>query len=104
MKNITLSYALVSKHSFKRTVYELENYPYPKFFKIRSRNPFSFIMRNDKYIIYLKIIPNIPFTKSILEIDELRGFDFKHVVRSIPELINNAIFDIQKSTMRRRNL
>lgn len=89
MKNIILSYAVVSEHSFNQTVYELEK-SYPKILKMRSKNPLSFIIGNDEYIVYLKIIPNIPFTKSILEIDELRGFDFKHVVRSIPELIKKV--------------
>ena len=89
MKNIILSYALVSEHPFNRTIYDLEK-SYSKILKMRSKKPLSFIMGEDEYIIYLKIIPNIPFTKDILEIDELRGFDFKHIVRSIPELINKV--------------
>lgn len=89
MKNIILSYALVSEYSFNQTLYELEK-SYPKILKMRSKNPLSFIIGDDECIVYVKIIPSIPITKSILDIDESRGFDFKHVVRSIPELINKA--------------
>ncbi len=93
MKNVILSYALVSEHPFNSTLYEL-NESYPTILEMRSKNPLSFIIKNNKnknnYIIYLKVIPNIPGSKDILEIDELRGFDFKHVVRSIPELIKRV--------------
>lgn len=91
MKNIILSYVLVSEHSFSSTLYEL-NKSYSTILEMRSKNPLSFIIKNNKnkYIIYLKLISNVPISKDILEIDELRGFDFKHVVRSIPELITKA--------------
>lgn len=89
MKNIILSYALVSEYSFDRTVYDLKK-SYSKILKMRSKNPLSFIVGKNEYVIYLKIIPSIPITKSILEIYQLRGFDFKHVARSIPELINKV--------------